>query len=95
MSIEEFEKILKKELNELAVALNTRLDNISDKLEFEFEAYKHRWRASRNDKIYRMSKMGNMTQKEIFLLGVIWLFLGFLCLWRFVSPQTDPKGLSD
>lgn len=45
MLIEEFKEILKKELNELAVALNTRLDNISDKLdkiEFEFEAFKHR-----------------------------------------------------
>ena len=45
MSIEEFKKILKEELDDLAIALNTRLDNISDKLdklEFEFQAFKKR-----------------------------------------------------
>lgn len=45
MSIEEFEKILNKELNELAVVLNTKLEDISDKLDklaFEFEASRHR-----------------------------------------------------
>ena len=45
MSIEEFKKILKEELDELAITLNTRLDNISDKLdklEFELEAFKRR-----------------------------------------------------
>ena len=45
MSIEEFKKILQKELNELAFVINTQLVNISDKLdklEFEFEAFKNR-----------------------------------------------------
>lgn len=45
MSIEEFKEILKKELDDLAIILNTRLDDIKDKLdklEFEFEAFKNR-----------------------------------------------------
>jgi len=45
MSIEEFKEILKQEIDDLAIALNMRLDNISDKLdrlETEFENFKNR-----------------------------------------------------
>ena len=64
MSIEEFKKILKEELDDLAIALNTRIDNISDrldKLEFEFETFKRRW-------VDEVLKLANVTANWIYSL---------------------------